>query len=280
MKTKSKSVFSVGMIAASLCLAVSAHAFSELPADKYPAAITNLKANGMLPVKQFDTKLGLRGWVLKETRANEHTMVFTPENGSDIVIAGMLIDASGKNLTPVFAAEHLPKPDYSPAFDAFAPKGEAVGVVIGSAKAKAEVTVLFDANCGYCKLMHRLLQPSIDAGDLRVNYVPVAILGSDSPAKGAGLLASKDAKAALEAAATGRAETSTDTALLTQVAKNTELMQKHGFNGTPVVLYKSTKGDLMVANGLPNLSGFFAALGIDGKMDKLKSDPALRQYVR
>lgn len=240
--------------------------------------------SGQLQIlRDFKAVGNLHGFVVKEVRTNTTTVVFVSNDGS-YTFSGMLLDKEGANLTAKYHEEYVPKPDYTPAFKAFSAGGEATGVVVGSEAAKAEVIVAFDANCGYCKLMHKLVKPAVDAGELRVRYIPVAILGSDSDIKAAGLLASKDAKALVDnIAGGGTADYSNDKALLGKVANNTRLMQKFGFNGTPVVMYKAKSGSdesLVVSPGLPNMVEMFGKLGINGQLDKLKNDPAVSKYVR
>ncbi len=246
-----------------------------------PAALQYAKNNGNLEVfKKFPAEGGLEGWVVQDKSSGKHIIIYSTKDGNAI-IAGMMLDKNGKNLSAVYGEEHIPAPDYTEALDDFT-KG-AASVVAGNAKAKAEIVVVFDANCGYCKLMHKLVTPAIEAGELKVRYVPVAILGGDSDIKGAGLLASKNAHEAATAAGAGRAETSSDKALLAKVQSNTAMMKKHGFTGTPAVLYKATvKGEetVYVANGVPNINEMFSRLGINGQVDKLKQDPSLARFLR
>lgn len=273
-------VGSAGLVAAPHVAAGALTPAGAVPA--VPAVLQMAQTQGGLQIiKDFQAVGGLHGWVVKD-KSSQPAIVFTTADGS-VLLAGMAMDTEGRNLTNVYATEHLPQPDYSPAFKAFAPGGTASGVTVGSAKAPAEITVLFDANCGYCKLMHKLVQPAIDAGELRVHYVPVAILSADSAPKGAGVLATKDAKGALDRIANGGpAELAHDKDLLAKVQANTGLMPQHGFNGTPAVLYKVRKGKdetLVVSPGLPAMASMFKALGISGQMEKLKADPALTQYL-
>lgn len=237
---------------------------------------------GIQVIKDFKAAGGMQGWVVKD-KGNQTTVVFTSKDG-EVLMAGMMLDKDGRNLTQLYASEHLPKPDYSPAYKAFAPGGEATGVMVGDTKAVAEITVLFDANCGYCKLMHKMVQPAIEAGELRVHYVPVGILSADSAGKAAGILAAKDAKLDLDTiAAGGNAEQSTDKVLAAKVQANNDLMRKHGLNGTPVVLYKVKSGKdetLMVSPGMPDIKNMFKVLGISGQVHKLQADPALAKHLR
>ena len=287
----------VGSMAPSVAADAPRHKVKVAPAAPAVAAVLTVAAVPKLPVvlamlqgqggmtvlKSFKAAGGLTGWVVHAEHSGETTIVYTSPDG-EVLLAGLLLDKTGHNLTNIYVAEHVPKQDYSPAYQAFAADKDSAGVWVGSAKAIATLTVVMDANCGYCKLMHRLVQPAVDAGELRIRYVPVAILGADSVNKGAGLLASKDAALALASLSSGgSAESSEDPALLAKVRSNTQLLQKHGFTGTPVVFYNTgtaSSSTLTVSNGLPSILPMFKALGISGQVDKLKADATLAQYLR
>lgn len=264
--------------------AVSAFAAKGEPLKPYtgklPAALQFAKTQGGLEVfKKFPAAGGMDGWVVQDKSSGKDIIVYSSKDG-EALIAGMMLDKNGKNLSGTYADEHIPAPDYSEALAAFK---SAPNVLAGNPKAKAEMVVLFDVNCGFCKVMHKLLAPAISAGELKVHYVPVAILGADSDVKGAGLLAAKNGAAALDAATDGTAATSNDQALLSKVRANTELMKRYGFSGTPVVLYSAkTKGEdtVYVSPGVPAILEVFGRLGISGQVEKLKQNPELQRFVR
>lgn len=266
-------------------IALGAHAKGEQLkpyTGTLPAALQYAKTAGGLEVfKKFEAAGGLDGWVVQDKTSGKNLVVYASKDG-EVLVAGMLVDKNGKNLSQAYSEEHIPAPDYSEVLSEITKDG--ASVLAGNPKAKAELTVLFDANCGFCKVLHKLVRPAIEAGELKVRYVPVAILGADSDTKGAGLLAAKNADEAATAAAEGKAAVSSDKALLAKVKKNTELMKKHGFGGTPVVLYqgKGPKGEdtVYVSNGVPAINEMFARLGISGQTDKLKSDPSLSRFLR
>lgn len=251
-----------------------------------PAALQYAKTAGGLEVfKKFPAAGGLDGWVVQDKASGKQLVVYSSKDG-EVLVAGMMLDKAGKNLSQTYAEEHIPAPDYTEVMAEFMKDG--ASVLVGSPKAKAEIMVIFDANCGFCKAMHKLLHPAVEAGELRVRYVPVAILGADSDIKGAGLLAAKEADDAVTAAVEGKAAVSSDKALLDKVKKNTALMKKHGFGGTPVLLYQGkepgkggkAEDTVFVSNGVPAMSELFARLGISGQVDKLKADPALARFLR
>ncbi len=245
-----------------------------------PVTLKFAKQAGSLEIfKSFPAAGGLVGWVVQDLNSGKNLVVYTSKDG-EVLLAGMALDKTGKNLTASYAEQYIPAQDYSVAMAEFA---KAATVVVGNPNAKASMTVIFDANCGYCKALHKLIQPAVDAGDLRVTYVPVAILGQDSDVKAAGILASKTPAAAVHATVEGYPESSNDKTLLAKVMSNTMLMKKWGFSGTPGVLYKGTANGqttVFVANGLPSpMSEMFTRMGIDGHLDTLK-DPNLARFTK
>jgi thiol:disulfide interchange protein DsbG len=248
-----------------------------------PAALqTAAKAGGLTVFKKFPAAGGLDGWVVEDKRSGKDIIIYTSKDG-DALIAGMMLDKNGQNLSAQYSADNIPaqaEPDYTAAIQEF----KSGGVDVGSPKAKAEITVVFDANCHYCKDLEKVVGSAIDAGALRVHYVPVAILAPDSVTKGAGFLAAKDAKASMAKIIAGSADTSSDTKLAAKVTANTDIMKKYGFNGTPAVLYMAKdKGDETVfsANGVPNFVEMYARLGLDAKLlDAAAKDPSLARYIQ
>lgn len=269
-------------------LAVSASAFAAGPAKlgpmdpaKIPVALKSPQfAEAMEVQKSFPGPSGLTGWVVKDLASGKQVVLFSTSDQKH-VMAGILMDKDGNNLSAAYAEQHIPKPDYNEAMKDISASGSFA--IEGSPTAKAEITVFYDVNCGFCKIMHKMTKPAVDAGELRIRYLPVAILGADSSPKGAALLASKDLKKTFQAALGPAAEQSNDRNYLAKVAANTSLMKKHGFNGTPAVLYSTKVGNdttTVVSNGLPTLSEMYKALGINGNLEKLKADPELARYVR
>lgn len=271
-------------ISAALGLAAlsGAHA-AEVDTTNLPAALKHAHGTGGLDViKQFEATSGLTGWIVKDKASAKHVVVYTTADGQ-LLIAGMALDANGRNVTSLYAEEHIPAPDYTPAFNAFT-SADTASVTLGSDKAPAEITVLFDPNCGFCKIMHQLVKPSVEAGELRVRYVPVAILGGDSDRKSAALLTTQEPMKLVDALVAGTSkELNSDTTVLAKVGRNTTLMREHGFNGTPAVFYKvkDAEGETIhVANGVPNMGELFSRLGISGQLDKLQADPSLARFIR
>lgn len=264
-------------------LALAAQAATP-PAQPYkgelPAVLQFAKGSGLEIYNKFPAQGGLDGWVVKDQGSGKQVVIYTSADGS-VMLAGMMLDKNGKNLTAEYTEQFVAPPDYTAALTDF---NKAASVMVGKSSAKAELTVAFDPNCGFCKILHRLLEPAVNAGEVKVRYVPVAILGADSDRKAAAMLESKDVLGDVSTLSSGgQAKLSTNPALLAKVQENTQLMRKHGFNGTPAVLYKTkAKGDetVFVSNGVPNMNELFERLGISGQVDKLKADPNLARFLR
>jgi thiol:disulfide interchange protein DsbG len=136
-------------------------------------------------------------------------------------------------------------------------------VVEGSPAAKRTLYVFFDANCWYCHLTWKALQPYEKAG-LQVRWVPVAYQKDNSTTKAAAIMQAKDRVAALKQNETGYNATTYDGAiapsknvpkdLAAQFAKNTKLMEDFGAPGTPLLVWKDEKGNIKTKVGMPRLS--------------------------
>lgn len=277
-----RSIATMAVSAALAVLSFGAHAEAPDPAT-FPVALKNAhNAGGLDVIKQFEAMGGLTGWIVQDKSSGNHVVVYTTADG-ELLIAGMALDRMGRNMTNLYAEEYVPAPDYTPAYEAFAGENS-VAVALGNPDAEAEITVLFDANCSFCKVMHQLVRPAIEAGELRVRYVPVAILGGDSDRKAAALLATDAPMGLVDAYVAGaRGELSTDPALLAKVNANTDLMREHGFSGTPAVFYKTVDaGDetIHVVHGVPKVAEMFERLGIDGQLDQLEANPNLTRFLR
>jgi thiol:disulfide interchange protein DsbG len=252
-----------------------------------PAVLQAAAAKGGLTVyNRFDATHGMHGWVVKDHASSKYVIVYTtPDDG--LLLAGMLVDESGQNLTSMFSQKYIPATDYAPIFKKFTT--EAASVVWGKPSAKAEVVIGMDPNCIFCQRTEHMLKPAVDDGALKVVLVPVGILGHDSPQRAAGLLVSKDVNAYMDADVvagefTGNVPTSTDSSALAKVTANTKLFEAAGFTGTPAIMYMSGTGKdqtLNVSPGVPNMTEMFTKLGLQKYIEKSKSqDPAFGAYFR
>lgn len=255
------------------------------PSFEIPEVIKGLQASGagMTVLNAFDAAGGLKGWIVKDANSGKDVVVYTTQDGQ-VLVAGLVLDKTGRNLSSEYAEQYLPKADYSKALAEFHDKSASFDV--GSPDAKAVITVVYDPNCPYCHAVHKIVMPAVQAGHLRMRLVPVAILGRDSPEKAAGLLAAVDHTAALNATTSGLGtiQRSSDPKFASQVSANTELMRKYGFNGTPVVLYQYTKDGettVVASNGVPDIAELFSRMGVPAEdLTEVAKDPDLGRFVR
>ena len=157
-------------------------------------------------------------------------------------------------------------------------------VVEGSTSPKRVLHVFFDANCWYCHLTWKALQPYEKAG-LQVRWVPVAYQKENSTGRAAAIMQAKDRAAALRENEVGyRAGTydggiapaaNPPAALLAQLEANTRLMERFGAPGTPALAWKDAAGKVRVRIGMPRLSQLPAITGLPAqKID----DPELAKF--
>lgn len=120
------------------------------------------------------------------------------------------------------------------------------------------VYVFFDANCGYCPLLYRNLQPLIEPNDLQLRWIPVAIVDATSLGKAAAILEADDPVAALD-----RNEMHYDTSAYTggieekipsehteaRLRANEALLNRVAIPVVPTMLFAGKNGEVRVMQG-------------------------------
>jgi thiol:disulfide interchange protein DsbG len=268
---------------AAVCAALALSLGALLPAaavgaQAYPKALDQAVRSGVTVVKSFPAASGLTGWVLAQ--GANHSVVYTTADKKTL-LAGALIDENGQNLTELYQAQYVPKPDYAAAFQGLE---KSAYVAEGMLKSPKNVLYVFvDANCPFCHLMWRALQP-YEAAGLQVRWIPVATLGPTSMPKAIEVLAAPDRIAAfrkLEAnhgkpwTPSGKASAATHPAVAASISRNGELMERFGIAGTPGAVWRDRQGKVQVKSGMPRLSELPAMTGLpEQKVD----DPALARF--
>jgi len=245
-----------------------------------PKVLDLALAGGMKIDKTFPAVAGMTGYVLGKA-GGQPTVVFTTSD-SKYLIAGAIIDESGKNLTADYAQKFIPKPEYSQ----FQSQLDKSAYLIEGAKSPKSIAYVFlDANCIFCHLAWKAFQPYEKVG-LQVRWLPVAFLKPDSAGKGAALLTAKDPEAALalnetkfdESSETGGipAMTQIPAGISAKLDENAKLMREMGFQGTPAVVFKDAKtGKLLATPGMVKLSELPANLGLP---EQPNNDPELARF--
>ncbi len=142
------------------------------------------------------------------------------------------------------------------------PRVEAARAVVeGAREPKRVLYVFFDANCYYCHLTWKALQP-YEAAGLQVRWVPVAYQKDSSAGMAAAMLLARDPAAALKQNETGYRAESYDGAvkpvgvppdIAEALKQNMALMRALGAPGTPAIVWKSERG-VEFRNAVPRLS--------------------------
>lgn len=175
-----------------------------------------------------------------------------------------------------------PAPAELPALYAALEKSDAV--VEGSASPKRTLYVFFDANCWFCHLTWKALQPYEKAG-LQVRWVPVAYQKDSSAPKAAAIMQAKDRLAAMRENETKYRAKSYDGGirparkvppeLAAQFETNTKLMEGFDSPGTPTLVWKDAAGKIKVEIGMPRLSLLPAITGLPAQKH---DDPELAGF--
>jgi thiol:disulfide interchange protein DsbG len=165
----------------------------------------------------------------------------------------------------------------------FATLEKADAVVEGGRSPKRFLYVFFDANCWYCHLTWKALQPYELAG-LQVHWVPVAYQKDSSAGRAAAIMLAKDRARAMRENELGYKPESYDggiapaqptKALEARLEANFKLMDRLGVSATPGLVWKDGKGRVRVSVGMPRLSHLPAITGLpEQKID----DPELAKF--
>lgn len=166
----------------------------------------------------------------------------------------------------------------------FAALEKADAVHEGAADPKRVLYVFFDANCYYCHLTWKALQPYEKEG-LQVRWVPVAYQRPTSLGRAAAIMQARDRAAALRANESRYDAAQFDggiapwhdvpAKLSAQIEANTELMQAFGAPGTPALVWKEPAGAIRVKAGVPRLSELPRITGLPARANE---DPELARF--
>ncbi|QNA88710.1 thiol:disulfide interchange protein DsbG [Massilia sp. Dwa41.01b] len=262
-------------------MAIAAVTFASFvhAAQPVPAVLNGAVSAGVKVVKQFPAPSGLTGWVLAQ--GGKHSIVYTTADKKTL-IAGVLIDERGQNLSSVHEAAQVPQTDLSAAF---AKLEKSAFVAEGTARNPKSVIYAFvDANCPFCHYLWQAVQP-YEAAGLQVRWIPVATLGPTSMPKAISVLAAKDKVAAFRqmeenhgkpwTAPAGVSESS-HPAIATSIQANGEAMAAFGIGGTPGIVWRDKQGKIRVKSGMPRLSEIPSMTGLPAQRN---TNPALEKFM-
>ncbi|MHB1528519.1 MAG: thioredoxin fold domain-containing protein [Acidiferrobacteraceae bacterium] len=125
--------------------------------------------------------------------------------------------------------------------------------------------VYFDPNCIYCHLLYERIRPYIRTGRVRVAWIPVGFLKSDSPGKAEAILSASNPAMALSL--NEREFNTSDeeggirplrhpaAAVVHAVYDNTRLLEVLGEVATPTLVFADRQGTIHIVPGMPRHLG-------------------------
>ena len=154
----------------------------------------------------------------------------------------------------------------------------------GAKEAKSVLYVFFDANCYYCHLTWKALQP-YEAVGLQVRWLPVAYQQPSSVGRAAAIMLAPDRIAALRTNEIEYKPAQFDggiapmdkvpATLAAQLQANTQLMRMFGGPGTPALVWKDRGGKVRFKVGVPRLSELPRITGLPAQPN---ADPELAKF--
>lgn len=271
-------------ITAALLLSTATAAIAQVPAStKIPAPLQLAVQGGMKVENKFDAEGGLTGWVLSQG-IGKYMIAYTPPSG-EVLMAGMLRNAKGDDLSKIYMEKYAPTPDYSKYWSRLE-KMDTINTGAQGSAVKSVIYAFMDPNCVYCHFAWKALT-YYEAVGLQVRWIPVGILGGDSANKAAALLSAKNPSAAMvEHGETWSAKiagsgvkpiASIPAGIKKSLDVNGSLMVELGMNGTPGILYKDAAGKVKKLEGMPNLNDL---PGITGLPVQAIPDAELQRFRR
>lgn len=117
---------------------------------------------------------------------------------------------------------------------------------------KHDVFAFIDPDCPHCKQMIREMQPYFESDTIRLRIIPAGI-AQESERKAALLLATANPEERLLEYANGNKDVLKAPANINVVAAeaNKKVLLKWGFDVTPIVVYRTTKGEIRIIRGRP-----------------------------
>lgn len=144
----------------------------------------------------------------------------------------------------------------------FSELGQAAHVMEGASKSPKSILYIFvDANCPFCHLTWKALQP-YEATGLQVRWIPVALLRPSSLPKAIDILSASNTAAAFRETEvsfgkqwplSSHLSASDKAKVAARIRKNGELMAAFGLSATPGIVWKDSAGYIKVKVGMPHL---------------------------
>lgn len=264
-----------------LCLALvvigTGSALAETAPPPLPDTLQNLAAKGA-QLRYLGREKGLDGWLVIQA-GQEQFFYVTPDR--EAIIMGILFDKTGKMLT-VHQVQSLqkgndptleslvasPEPEadplaeiqkkieeaqkLTPAQKLYAAVERANTVTLGKDSAPI-IYAFLDPQCPHChEFIKDIRKDYIEGGQLQIRMIPVGFR-DETKAQAALLLASPDPQSVWFRHLDGD-KTALPASIQTNlqaVEQNLALMQEWKLDATPIIIYKSGKGEIKIVRGRP-----------------------------
>jgi thiol:disulfide interchange protein DsbG len=207
--------------------------------------------------ESFPAVNDMSGYIISAKQGPGQPMIVYVSNDGSYALFGNIVSADGTNLSQQYTQKYITS---KMAIKAYQDIHKVHYITQGKDSAPHKMYIIMDPNCSYCHLLYMDLNKYVKSGKLQIRWIPVGFLRPNSKGKSAAILAGKDNATNLKELI--KDETSFDMKteqggakeldkssknLSTQkafkeVAENNSFWQNHGFNGTPVILYKNLKG--------------------------------------
>lgn len=219
-------------------------------ADGKGTAIEELESQGVSLIHQFETPMGLKGYIGK---AQGQTLTFYASPDDQYLILGTLMDRFGNNLSEKIVLDEIVRPrleDYWTGIE------DAQWVQDGSPDADLIFYTFTDPNCPYCAHFRQQIHPWIESKEIQLRHIMVGMLAEDSIEKSAMILESANPGELLERQQKTMRQggIETDPTLVSKgyvtVKEHNNLMGDLGFDGTPVTVYRDRSGQLQMIRGI------------------------------
>lgn len=245
-----------------ICLGMSSQVFSA-------NAVDFMKQSGLKIIREFPAPSGLIGLVIEQN--GEYSVMFTTQDRQTI-IAGVLMDARGNNLTAEYSLNQVPK--QTKENNTLNQLNTTQYVKTGSGKPKVSLFAVFKPTCEICHLFYKL---STHYEGLEIKWIPIVTNEEDAQVVDTVFTAKDKSKALKDWFEKGIKNANASVENGNKIyQKNIEPLKNFNILNTPTLIYNTKDGTVYTKSGLPSAKEVDAITGIK---HKTIFDSQLKQLV-
>lgn len=217
-------------------------------ANPLPSLITDMQNKGFLKVidsVKVKEAVGMTA-VMVQDKSEGQFHVYWIDDEKQMIFTGDMVTNEGINLTNIYHNKLVPS--QADTFNEVFEKGLILGDQQTDKDSNNALYVFYEPFCGYCRKLHKKLQPFIKQG-LNVQYIPVAWIRPNSPDVIATVAKSDDVTKAIFMNDAGILDITekADKEIRRKVQQNSVVMRSMGISGTPGLVYRNGEGKVVVA---------------------------------